>query len=80
MQYYRSCLENSLYALRIYSGLMRLHLRANYPLFDWNKIDLDPIAIRSNPRIQSMMIAAWHSALPAIQVGHDSPASILTNS
>jgi hypothetical protein len=49
---------------------MRLHLRANYGLKEWEKImrSGERVDINQTWELQSCAVAAWESAGPALQV------------
>lgn len=68
VHYYHLCVRSAASAIGRFPGLMRLHLRANYPLKAWDRILMGPDAVNRTWELQSMAIAAWESAGPALQV------------
>ena len=68
--YYRSCLGRALVALENYPRLLLLHLDANYPTHRWNMGRVtDLLDGRNSGWVQkSMLVTAWQSAAPALDV------------
>lgn len=69
--YYRSCLGQALLALENYPHLLLLHLDANYPTHRWDMGRATTLLEgRSSGWVQkSMLVTAWQSAGPALDVG-----------
>ena len=68
--YYRSCLNQALLALSKYPHLMLLHLDGNYPTRTWEMGGVRTILDgRDNGWVgKSMLVTAWQSAGPALDV------------
>ena len=68
--YYRSCIGQALLALENYPHLLLLHLDANYPTEKWNMGQVTALLNGSNSgwAQKSMLVTAWQSAGPALDV------------
>lgn len=68
--YYRSCLDQALLALENYPHLLLLHLDANYPTHKWNMGRVTALLDGSSSGWvqKSMLVTAWQSAGPALDV------------
>lgn len=68
--YYRSCLGQALLALENYPHLLLLHLDANYPTHKWDMGRVTALLDESNSGWvqKSMLVTAWQSAGPALDV------------
>ncbi len=72
VMYYRSCLGQALLALQNYPHLLQLHLDANYPTHRWDKARVTAFLDgRGCGWVEkSMLVTAWQSAGPALDVSN----------
>lgn len=69
-------MAQALLALDAYPALLRLHLNANYPKREFKKWRLDELRserFRKSEILKSMLVVAWLTAQPALDVSSLSP-------
>ena len=75
--YYRTCARQSLIAFLKYPDLLRHHIAIDFGMHGVDKasqfwgtdVQRTMSEIQSDISLQGMLVAAWHSAVPAIEVG-----------
>ena len=79
VSFYRDSLRKALISLDSYPLLLRLHLHANFPSEGFNRwgvgrLRTEPFASRWT--LQSMLIASWLTAAPALDVSASAIAPV----
>jgi hypothetical protein len=76
--FYRQQVQQAFQAFDDYPELMRLHLMMNFPLMQWQKLNLHPDAIaKERQKIErssaftSMLASAYQTASPTIDVSFE---------
>lgn len=70
-RWYMDALEKAFLSLDLYPAMLRLHLDANYPQKQfrrWETGKMHSSIFRKSPILQSMLVVAWLTAQPALDV------------